>query len=166
MKKTICWLELMKIIGKQKRPKKMNIKTGRKKASDNVRKCIKLSLISGPKMDIEIRKLRHAMIIDFWRMSLTKCKLLRSTVRQQKQKTVNKNHFKHDASKWVPKRARRGPKRESKSTQKWVLEHVRFNGDFLTRLVQVRSKWHHPNDLFLWGYVREPMEGEQATHAC
>ena len=85
---------------------------------------------------------------------------------QKKRKHDQKKQFEPDASRWGRKRVHREQKEYPKSLQKWVLERVSFEGDFWTRWVQLRSKWHHPNDLILGGYVREPKEGEQATHAC
>ena len=79
-------------------------------------------------------------------------------------KTGHQKRFQTQCIQMAAKSVQREQKRKAKSIQKWVPEHVSFNVDFWTSLVKVESKWPHPNDL--GGYVREPKEGGQATHAC
>ena len=52
--------------------KKMDAKKGREKVSQIIQKCSKIESKSYSKSELEIRCVRHAMIVDFWRMSLTK----------------------------------------------------------------------------------------------
>ena len=51
---------------------KMKTKTGREKVTQNIKKCLKCWLKSRPNMESEIKRVRHAMIANFWRMSRTK----------------------------------------------------------------------------------------------
>ena len=117
-------------------------------------------------MDVEIKGVRHAGIADFWWIVLYEMLTFGVGIMSKNAKTGHQKRFQTQCIQMAAKSVQREQKRKAKSIQNWVPEHVSFNVDFWTSLVKVESKWPHPNDLILGGYVREPKEGEQATHAC